>query len=146
MGAVQMNTRIDGDLKAEGDAVFAELGYSPSEAVRLVWGFAARNKHDRQKLSDMLRLLKDPRKAQAEQKAAKQRQEETTHWLDEWDASWQGFFDTTGCDSAQYRPLDSKEIEAALGQILDEEQERNRLGLSREDYDRVLFERWRAES
>lgn len=36
MAVVQMNTRIDAALKEQGDATFAEFGYSPSEAVRLV--------------------------------------------------------------------------------------------------------------
>ena len=30
----QMNTRIEQDLKQRGDAVLAEAGFSPSEAVR----------------------------------------------------------------------------------------------------------------
>jgi len=58
--AVQMNTRIDAALKEQGDAVFAEFGYSPSEAVRLVWGFAARNQHNRRVMSDFINELEDP--------------------------------------------------------------------------------------
>lgn len=41
MPMVQMNTRIDSAIKAQGDEVFATLGLSPSEVVRAVWGFAA---------------------------------------------------------------------------------------------------------
>ena len=58
MAATQMNTRIDSGLKAQGDAALAELGYSPSEAVRLMWGFAARNRHNRSALTDMIDRLK----------------------------------------------------------------------------------------
>ena len=45
MPMIQMNTRIDGELKRQGDAVFAERGYTPSQVVRAVWEYAARN-HD----------------------------------------------------------------------------------------------------
>lgn len=41
MTTVQMNTRIDEDLKRRGDAVFAQNGYSPSQVVRVVWSYAA---------------------------------------------------------------------------------------------------------
>lgn len=146
MAAVQMNTRIDSALKAAGDEAFAELGYSPSEAVRLIWGFAARNRHDKRKMADMIRLLKSPQEVEAEQQEADQRQAEVDRWLDEWDASWQGFFDTTGCDSVCCQPRTPAKIDETLGEMLDEEQERLRLGLSRQEYDRILFDRWRAES
>lgn len=36
----QMNARIDEDLKAQGDAVFARFGYSPSGVIRAVWSYA----------------------------------------------------------------------------------------------------------
>lgn len=39
--AVQLNTRIDAMLKQSGDAVFARNGYTPSEAVRALWRYAA---------------------------------------------------------------------------------------------------------
>jgi RHH-type rel operon transcriptional repressor/antitoxin RelB len=37
----QMNVRIDRTLKEQGDAVFARIGYSPSQVVRLVWQYAS---------------------------------------------------------------------------------------------------------
>lgn len=43
MAMTQMNTRIDDALKREGDAVFAQIGLSPSEVVRSVWEYAARH-------------------------------------------------------------------------------------------------------
>lgn len=146
MAAVQMNTRIDEALKADGDAAFAEFGYSPSEAVRLLWGFAARNRGDRRKMADMIRQLKSPREAEAEQATEDQRQAEAKRWLDEWDSSWQGFFDSTGCNPEHYQPPSSKDVDEALAAMLDEDRERVEMGLSREEYDRVLFERWRAEA
>lgn len=41
--AVQLNTRIDKELKRNGDAVFARHGLTPSEAVRALWEYAAKN-------------------------------------------------------------------------------------------------------
>lgn len=40
MAAVQMNTRIDEDLKARGDEVFARYGLTTSQVVRAVWEYA----------------------------------------------------------------------------------------------------------
>lgn len=40
MPAVQMNIRMDSALKASGNAVIAELGYTPSQVVRALWEFA----------------------------------------------------------------------------------------------------------
>lgn len=41
MPKVQMNVRIDDMLKARGDAVFASLGLTPTDAVRALWEYAA---------------------------------------------------------------------------------------------------------
>lgn len=38
---VQLNTRIDPDLKRRGDAVFARAGLTSSQVVRAVWEAAA---------------------------------------------------------------------------------------------------------
>ena len=44
MGAtVQLNTRIDPELKRRGDAVFAHEGLTSSEVVRAVWEYAAKS-------------------------------------------------------------------------------------------------------
>lgn len=67
MAAVQMNTRIDKALKEQGDASFAELGYSPSEAVRLVWGFAARNRHNRRAMAEFVDSLEAPKPTREEE-------------------------------------------------------------------------------
>lgn len=40
MPAAQMNIRMDSALKASGNAVIAELGYTPSQVVRALWEFA----------------------------------------------------------------------------------------------------------
>lgn len=41
-GTVQLNVRIDPEVKRRGDAVFSRAGLSPSEVVRSVWSYAAR--------------------------------------------------------------------------------------------------------
>lgn len=37
----QINVRIDRALKEQGDTALASAGFSPSQAVRLLWGMAA---------------------------------------------------------------------------------------------------------
>lgn len=37
--AIQMNTRIGRALKERGDAVLAQQGFTPSQAVRALWSF-----------------------------------------------------------------------------------------------------------
>ena len=39
--AVQLNIRIDPELKRRGDAVFARAGLTPSQVVRALWQAAA---------------------------------------------------------------------------------------------------------
>ena len=73
MATVQMNTRIDATLKAQGDATFAELGFTPSEAVRLMWGFAARNRHDHKVLSSMIAQLSGTRAKRNDEQAVAKR-------------------------------------------------------------------------
>ena len=41
----QLNTRINQDLKQRGDAAFAEAGLTSSEAIRLLYTFAAEHRH-----------------------------------------------------------------------------------------------------
>ncbi|MDO4443184.1 MAG: translation repressor RelB [Slackia sp.] len=57
MQTVQMNVRIDGDIKSSGDRVLANVGYSPSMAVRALWSFLARNEGDEQAIVQVLRSL-----------------------------------------------------------------------------------------
>lgn len=39
--SVQLNVRLDPDIKDRGDSILDMMGYSPAEAVRAVWGAAA---------------------------------------------------------------------------------------------------------
>lgn len=128
MAAVQMNTRIDEALKAEGDAAFAELGYSPSEAVRLVWGFAARNRHNRRKMAEMVQQLKDPREAGAEQKVEEQRQKEAEEWMVGIRSLVQGYYDEFGIGRTHIEPWTCEEMDAVLSDLLAEDAERIRRG------------------
>ena len=38
---VQMNTRIDADLKRRGDEALKRAGFTPSQAIRALWEYAA---------------------------------------------------------------------------------------------------------
>lgn len=55
MDAVQMNVRIDRELKREGDAALATVGYTPSQAVRLLWEIAVSLRDRPQELAAFLR-------------------------------------------------------------------------------------------
>ena len=54
MGVVQMNTRLDAALKCEGDAVLAELGFTPSQAVRGLWRYIIRYRSDPRRIDQVL--------------------------------------------------------------------------------------------
>ena len=57
MPTTQMNTRINEELKSAGDATLESIGYTPSRAVRALWGFVARNKHDAEVVEALLHQL-----------------------------------------------------------------------------------------
>lgn len=52
-----MNVRIGADIKAAGDRVLSNAGYSPSRAARALWSFLARNEGDERAVSEMLGTL-----------------------------------------------------------------------------------------
>lgn len=54
MSATQMNLRIDAQTKERGDAALAQAGYSPTQAVRAIWTFAAAHVHDPQAVKNLL--------------------------------------------------------------------------------------------
>lgn len=56
---VQMNVRIDEETKEAGDAAFARIGLTPSQTVRLLWGYAARHANDPEALRILLGKLDD---------------------------------------------------------------------------------------
>ncbi len=64
----QMNTRIEQDLKQRGDAVLAEAGFSPSEAVRALWKFAVAHEREPKAITRIF-AIEDP-EAEARREAA----------------------------------------------------------------------------
>ena len=56
MPLAQMNVRIDEELKREGDAAFAKLGLTPSQAARSVWRLAASYADAPEKLAELISL------------------------------------------------------------------------------------------
>lgn len=46
MSMSQMNVRIDEDLRVQGNLALQAAGYTPSQAVRKLWEFAARNRFE----------------------------------------------------------------------------------------------------
>ena len=51
---VQLNIRIDRELKAEGDSALSLIGFSTSEAVRALWKKAARRGKDLEEVAELL--------------------------------------------------------------------------------------------
>ncbi len=57
MGAsAQLNVRMDPQLKAAGDAGLADIGFSPSEAVRALWTLAAHRGKDALQVKKLLAM------------------------------------------------------------------------------------------
>lgn len=52
----QMNTRIDRRLKERGDAALARAGFTPSQAVRALWEFAAEHEYEPEAIEQALSL------------------------------------------------------------------------------------------
>ena len=100
MTPVQMNVRIDQELKAAGDAAFGEIGYTPTEVVREVWGFARRNRRNRRALRDLIRSLRDPREVAQEDEAAAELDAEFEKWLERGPRIVQEYCASAGIDYA----------------------------------------------
>lgn len=47
----QVNARMDSDLKRAGDAALAKAGWTPTQAVRALWSFAAKHADDPEKIA-----------------------------------------------------------------------------------------------
>lgn len=60
----QINARIDAGQKSAGDAALASAGISPSEAVRALWGLAARYSKEPGRLAALLFPDEEARRAQ----------------------------------------------------------------------------------
>lgn len=73
MAAVQMNLRIDAEVKERGDAALSEAGYSPTQAVRALWMFAAAHAHEPQVVRDLLQQVEGERDPAREERIAAKR-------------------------------------------------------------------------
>lgn len=49
----QMNVRINDAVRIEGNAAFESIGWTPSQAAREVWAYAARNRRSLRKLREL---------------------------------------------------------------------------------------------
>ena len=71
---VQMNTRISRSLKERGDAALGRRpGMTPSQAVRKLWDFAARNSHNPQIIQSLFDTEDEAEKREAEEERARRR-------------------------------------------------------------------------
>lgn len=50
----QINVRIDSSLKRQGDAALQQAGYTPSQAIRLLWRKAASHANRPETIADLL--------------------------------------------------------------------------------------------
>ncbi|MBM6907319.1 hypothetical protein B5F70_04735 [Collinsella sp. An268] len=73
----QVNARIDAKLKAEGDAALASAGFTPTQAVRMLWTLAVRCQGEPEKL----RAALDPDSAEPseDERAERQHKVEAYH-------------------------------------------------------------------
>lgn len=55
----QMNVRIDDDIRIAGNEAFESIGWTPSQAAREVWAYAARNRRNPRKLKELQRFLEE---------------------------------------------------------------------------------------
>lgn len=69
----QMNTRISRSLKERGDAALEKAGMTPSQAVRKLWDFAARNSHNPQIIQSLFDTEDEAEKREAEEERARRR-------------------------------------------------------------------------
>lgn len=124
MTPVQMNVRIERDLKLAGDAAFEEIGYTPTEVVREMWGFAKRNRRNRRVLADMMRSLRDPRDIEVEDAATAQHDAEFEEWLERGPSIVREYCVQAGVDFDPIPSLTPEEYDELLAESLEEDHER----------------------
>lgn len=69
--SVQMNVRLDEDLKKKGDSAFSKAGITPSEAVRALWQFAIDHASEPSAIAKQVSELQN---AESEEDALKRQQ------------------------------------------------------------------------
>ena len=120
MGSVQMNVRIDGALKASGDSAFLEIGITPSEAVRRLWGFASRNRLDRQAVAALMESLRDPQDVQREATDRARRRAEAEVWAAGFQQPLRDCYAELGIRFEAVPPITFEEQESLLEGAYDE--------------------------
>lgn len=120
MDAVQMNVRIDRELKASGDDVFAGIGFSPTEAVRRLWGFASRNRFNRRTVAELMESLRDPDEVQQEQDERARRIAEADAWLEDFRKPLRDCYAELGIDFDSLPPLTFEEQEQLKEEMYDD--------------------------
>lgn len=133
--AGQMNIRLDIDLKAQGDAVLAAAGFSPSKAVRALWELACHYKDKPQELAALL----EPDKATEEERARTVERERKLAVIRDWDEQIKGFYEELGYQPDADDPL-SKMPYKQLEEYLWYEDHKAELGLTDEDLERIAHE------
>ena len=114
MSPVQMNVRIDRNLKEGGDAAFSELGYTPTEVVREVWGFACRNRHNQRAVADFMQSLRNPKEVGSEESARARQLKEAEEWLDRGPRIIREHFAQHGIDYDAQSPLSPADYDRLL--------------------------------
>lgn len=71
---VQINARISRPLKERGDAALERAGYSPSQAIRKLWNFAANNAHNPRAIQSMFGAEEEAAQVDAEEERARRRE------------------------------------------------------------------------
>lgn len=67
MATVQMNIRIDKVLKSHGDQTLEAIGYTPTRAVRALWGFAEQNRHNPAAVKEIIDQMEGTRDSSKEE-------------------------------------------------------------------------------
>ena len=70
----QINARINRTLKERGDAALERAGYTPSQAIRNLWDFAARNAHNPRAIQALFGAANDVEERKAEKERARRRE------------------------------------------------------------------------
>ena len=100
---VQINTRVPAELKKQGDLALARAGFTPAQAVRALWEYAAAHIHEPQAI----------RKAIQEEQAESENPEmqERLRKFEEGEAIFKNLYKQLGIDPSKTLPqLDYKEL------------------------------------
>ena len=120
MATVQMNVRMDTALKECGDAVFANIGYTPTEIVRAVWSFAQRNRQNCSAVEELVKSLRDPKEIEEEEAARAKRRAEAEEWLERGPRIIRDYYAQFGIDYDSLPPLTHEDYDRLLEEAYDE--------------------------